>query len=97
MERPAARMVLVSMRMILPNWLMTIISVVSSTSWMAGDFADLGGGLHVDDALAAAGLQAVGVDVGALAVAVLGDGEDEAGGEAELLVELVRAWRRLRG
>ena len=53
-----------------------------------GDFADLGGGLHGDDALAAAGLEAVGVDVGALAVAVLGDGEDEAGGEAELLVEL---------
>ncbi len=53
----------------------------------AGDFADLGSGLHVDDALAAAGLEAVLVDVGALAVAVLGDGEDEAGGEAELLVE----------
>jgi hypothetical protein len=33
-ERPAARTLLVSMRMILPNWLMTIISVVSSTSWM---------------------------------------------------------------
>ena len=30
--RPAARMVLVSMRMILPNWLMTISSLVSSTS-----------------------------------------------------------------
>src|ERR1039458_9022146 len=29
-----------------------------------GDFADLGGGLHGDDALAAAGLEAVGVDVG---------------------------------
>jgi hypothetical protein len=54
----------------------------------ARDFADLGGGAHVDDALAAAGLEAVGVDVGALAVAVFGDGEDEAGGEAELLVEL---------
>ncbi len=53
----------------------------------AGDLADLGGGLHVDDALAAAGLEAVLVDVGALAVAILGDGEDEAGGEAELLVE----------
>ena len=46
----------------------------------AGDLADFAGGLHVDDALAAAGLEAVGVDVGALAVAVLGDGEDEAGG-----------------
>jgi hypothetical protein len=29
--RPAARMDLVSMRMILPNWLMTVRSVVSST------------------------------------------------------------------
>ena len=54
----------------------------------ASDFADLGCGLHVDDALAAAGLEAVAVDVGALAVAVFRDGEDEAGGEAELLVEL---------
>ena len=54
-----------------------------------GDFADFGGGAHVDDALAAAGLEAVLVDVGALAEAVFGDGEDEAGGEAELLVELV--------
>src|SRR6202044_4150980 len=44
----------------------------------AGDLADFAGGLHVDDALAAAGLEAVGVDVGALAVAVVGDGEDEA-------------------
>ena len=54
----------------------------------AGDFADFGGGTHVDDALAAAGLEAVAVDVGALAEAVVGDGEDEAGGEAELFVEL---------
>jgi hypothetical protein len=38
-----------------------------------------GGGLHVDDALAAAGLEAVLVDVGALAVAVVvRDGEDDA-------------------
>jgi len=55
----------------------------------AGDLADFAGGLHVDDALAAAGLEAVGVDVGALAVAVVGDGEDEAGGEAEFFVELL--------
>ena len=48
----------------------------------------MGRGLHVDDALAAAGLEAVHVDVGALAEAVFRDGEDEAGGEAELLVEL---------
>jgi len=34
-ERPAERTVLVSMRMILPNWLMSIISVVSSTRLMA--------------------------------------------------------------
>ena len=54
----------------------------------AGDFALLRGGLHVDDALAAAGLEAVHVDVGAFAEAVLRDGEDEAGGEAELMVEL---------
>jgi hypothetical protein len=32
--RPAQRTDLVSMRMILPNWLMTIISVVSSTRLM---------------------------------------------------------------
>ena len=51
-----------------------------------GDFADLGCGLHADDAFAGSGLEAVLVDVGALAVAVFGDGEDEAGGEAELLV-----------
>jgi len=38
----------------------------------------LGGGVHVDDALAAAELEAVLVDVGALAVAVLRDREDEA-------------------
>ena len=52
-----------------------------------GDLADLGCGLHTDDALAATRLQAVGVDAGALAEAVLADGEDEAWGEAELLVE----------
>lgn len=46
-------------------------------------------GLDVDDALAATGLEAVLVDVGALAVAVLRDRQDEAGSEAELLVELV--------
>ena len=39
----------------------------------AGDLADLWRGLHVDDALAAAGLQAVGVDVGTFAVAVFAD------------------------
>ena len=55
----------------------------------AGDLADFGSGAHVDDALAAAGLEAVGVYVGALAVAVFGDGEDEAGGEAEFFVELL--------
>ena len=48
----------------------------------AGDLADLGGGLHVDDAGASARLEAVAVDVGALAEAVFADGEDEAGGEA---------------
>ena len=87
-ERPAERTLLVSMRMILPNWLMTIISVVSSTKLMAVTGPILGVVLHVDDALAAAGLEAVGVDVGALAVAVFGDREDEAGGEAQLFVEL---------
>ena len=46
--------------------------MVSSTRLM------LGGGLHVDDALAAAGLEAVLVDVGAHAVAVLRDREHEA-------------------
>ena len=63
----------------------------------AGDLADLGGRLHVDDALAAAGLEAVLVDVGALAVAVLGDREDEAGREAELLVEFFELGRGLIG
>src|SRR5580692_3623276 len=38
----------------------------------AGDLADLGRGLHGDDAFAAAGLEAVAVDVGALAEAVVG-------------------------
>ena len=44
----------------------------------AEDLADLGSRLHVDDALAAAGLKAVVVDVGALAAAGLRDREDEA-------------------
>jgi hypothetical protein len=44
----------------------------------AGDLADLAGGLHVDDARAAAGLKAVLVNAGALAVAVLRNREDEA-------------------
>ena len=43
------------------------------------DLAVAGGGLDVDDALAAAGLQAVLVDISALAEAVGGDGEDQAG------------------
>ena len=55
----------------------------------AGDFAGFGAGFHVDDAGAAAGLEAVAVDVGAFAEAVFADGEDEAGGEAEFFVELV--------
>ena len=63
--------------------------MVSSTSVDGGDFAGFGVGLHVEDAGAAAGLETVTVDVGALAVAVVGDGEDEAGGEAEFFVELV--------
>jgi hypothetical protein len=69
---------LVSMRKILPNWLMThgLAGLVDEVD--AGDLTDLGGGLHVDDTLAAAGLEAALVDVGALAVAVLRDGEDEA-------------------
>lgn len=53
----------------------------------AGDLADLGTGLHVDDAGSAAGLEAVAVDVGALAVAVFADRKDEAGGKAEFFVE----------
>jgi hypothetical protein len=44
----------------------------------AGNLADLGRGLHVDDALAAEELEAVLVDVGALAVAAIRDREDEA-------------------
>ncbi len=48
----------------------------------AGDFAYLGGRLHVDDAGASAGLQAVAVYVRAFAVAAFADGEDEAGCEA---------------
>jgi hypothetical protein len=42
-----------------------------------GDLTDFEGGLHVDDAFAAAGLEAVTVAVGALAEAVFADGEDE--------------------
>jgi len=58
----------------------------------AGDLADLGRGLHVDDAGASAGLEAVLVDVGALAESVLGDGEDEAGGDVLALgLELLLA------
>ena len=77
MLRPAARMDLVSMRMILPNWLMTMSSLVSSTRLMPETLPTLGC-LHVDDALAAAGLEAVLVDVGPLVVAVLRYREDEA-------------------
>ena len=44
----------------------------------ADDFADAGGGLHVDDSLAAAGGQAVVDKRGAFAETVFGDGEDEA-------------------
>ena len=62
-----------------------------------GDLAGFGAGLHVDDAGSAAGLEAVAVDVGALAEAVFGDGEDEAGGEAELFVELVQLGAGRRG
>jgi len=67
----------VSMRMILPNWLMAMSSLVSSTrlcrrpcrSW---------GYLPVDDALAAEGLEeAVLDDVGALPRAGLRDRKDE--------------------
>ena len=66
-------MVLVSMRMIFRTWEMSIISVGVVDEVDGGDFADLRGGLHGDDVLAAAGLEAVGVDVGAPAEAVLGD------------------------
>ena len=73
MARPAARMVLVSMRMILPNWLMTISSRGVVDELDGVDLADALGDGHVLDALAAARLQAVFLDVGALAEAVLGD------------------------
>jgi hypothetical protein len=46
----------------------------------AGDLADPRGCLHVDDVGASAGLETVLVVAGALAEAVLGDGEDEARG-----------------
>ncbi len=66
------------MRMILPNW--------ADDHELAGHVDEVGcrrpcqprGGLHVDDALAAAGLEAALADVAALAVAVLQDREDEA-------------------
>src|SRR6202050_2624537 len=45
--RPAARMVLVSMRMILPHWLMTISSLVSFTSKMEVVFPTLGVALRL--------------------------------------------------
>ena len=56
----------------------------------AGDLAVFGRGLDVDDALAAAALQPVFVDIGALAKAVLRDRKDQAWGEAELLFELLQ-------
>jgi outer membrane lipoprotein SlyB len=45
------------------------------------------GGLEVGDALGAARGEAVLVHIGALAEAVLGDGEDELLGHAQLVVE----------
>ena len=54
-----------------------------------GDLADFWGGLHVDDALAASGLEAVAVAIRAFAEAVFAHGEDEAGGEAEFGVEFI--------
>jgi hypothetical protein len=65
------------MRLILPNWMMTIEFAGLVDEVNAGDLANLGG-LHVEDALAAAGLEAALVDVGALAAAVLRNREDEA-------------------
>src|SRR4029079_15745467 len=62
-----------------------------------GELADFGRGLHGDDARAAAGLKAIGVDGGAFAVAVVAHGEDEAGGDAELGVELLEACGGLLG
>jgi hypothetical protein len=53
---------------------MTMSSLVSSTRLMR-DLADLGDGLHGDDSLAAARLEAELVDVGPLALAHLRDRE----------------------
>jgi hypothetical protein len=54
---------------------MTMSSLVSSTRLNGRDLADLGDGLHVDDSLAAARLEAEPVDVGPLALAHLRDRE----------------------
>jgi hypothetical protein len=63
--RPEARTDLVSMRMILPNWLMTMSSLVSSTRLLLETLPTLEVAFHIDDALAAAELEAVPVDIGA--------------------------------
>ena len=66
------------MRMILPSLVMIIRSESSFTDRTPTTLPIFGGGLHVDDALAAARGQAVVLERRALAEAVLGDGEDQA-------------------
>ena len=74
--RPMRLMPLTAVRMVLPSLVMTITSSLLPDLQDADDLAVLLGDLEVDDALAAAALQAVLVDLGALAVAVLGHGQD---------------------
>ena len=78
MERPAWRIYAESMRMIWPCLVMIIRSESSFTDRMPDDLADARGGLHIDDALAAAGGEAVILERRALAEAVFGDREDQA-------------------
>ena len=76
--RPIVRMPPAFIRRIMPCWLISISSIVVVDVGDADDLAVAIGGLDVDDADAAARLQAVFLEPGPLAVAVLRDGEQRA-------------------
>ncbi len=80
------------MRMILPNWLMTINSEVSSTSRIEADLSDLWSCLQVIDSLSGARGETVFVDVRALSEAVLGDGEDQEFADSKPLVKVFQSF-----
>lgn len=82
--RPAERMVILSIRMMLPNWLISIISVVSATSLMA-ETLSISGMVFMEMApLPPLGWTTVDVE-SVLSEAILADSEDKAEGEPELL------------